>query len=36
VIQQYIVMRHTGAETEIDKFLKKRFGKGDVEKEAAK
>jgi YidC/Oxa1 family membrane protein insertase len=27
VIQQYIVMRHTGVETEIDKFLKKRFGK---------
>lgn len=27
VIQQYIVMRHTGVETEIDKFIKKRFGK---------
>ncbi len=27
VIQQYIVMRHTGAETEIDKFIQKRFGK---------
>ncbi|HEV7694084.1 MAG TPA: membrane protein insertase YidC [Hyphomonadaceae bacterium] len=27
VIQQYLVMRHTGVETEIDKFLKKRFGK---------
>jgi YidC/Oxa1 family membrane protein insertase len=26
VIQQYIVMRHTGVETEIDKFIKKRLG----------
>jgi YidC/Oxa1 family membrane protein insertase len=27
IIQQYIIMRRTGVETEIDKILKKRFGK---------
>jgi YidC/Oxa1 family membrane protein insertase len=27
LVQQYIIMRRTGVETEFDKFLKKRFGK---------
>ena len=27
VIQQYIIMRRTGVETEFDKFIAKRFGK---------
>ncbi|OYX49315.1 MAG: membrane protein insertase YidC [Alphaproteobacteria bacterium 32-64-14] len=31
IIQQYIIMRRTGVETELDKWIKKRFGK----KEAA-
>jgi YidC/Oxa1 family membrane protein insertase len=26
IIQQYIIMRRTGVETEVDKWLKKRFG----------
>jgi YidC/Oxa1 family membrane protein insertase len=29
VIQQYLVMRHTGVDTELDKFIRKRFGKKD-------
>ena len=27
VIQQYIIMRRTGVETEVDKFIAKRFAK---------
>ena len=27
LIQQYIIMRRTGVETELDKFIKKRLGK---------
>jgi YidC/Oxa1 family membrane protein insertase len=27
IIQQYIIMRRTGVETEVDKWIKKRFGK---------
>jgi YidC/Oxa1 family membrane protein insertase len=31
IVQQYIIMRRTGVETELDKWIKKRFG----EKKAA-
>ena len=27
LVQQYIILRMTGLETELDKFIKKRFGK---------
>jgi YidC/Oxa1 family membrane protein insertase len=30
IIQQYIIMRRTGVETEIDKVIKKYFGKKEV------